>query len=354
MTGNTAAHHPFVMTPTIAFRLVLAALALCHTLAARADDGTPADRSPARNPNGVFTVITENDLYAIHNRDRHYTNGLRLGWMSADDDVPSWAGSLAGALPFLADDARRRIGWTLGQSMFTPEDKGTRTPILNDRPYAGWLYGGLKLQTETPNRLDTIEMDLGVVGPAALGEQVQNHWHTVIGVNTASGWNNQLKNEPGLVLKAERLWRATLIDESDTLGVDVVPHAVGALGNVFTYAGGGATLRIGQGLKADFGPPRIDPAVPGSDFFYAPEIFGWYVFAGFDGRAVARNIFLDGNSFARSQSVSKRPLVGDLQGGLALLFAHARLTYTQAVRTKEFYGQHHPDYLGSIALSVTF
>src|SRR5258708_3507623 len=285
--------------PTIALRLLLAALVLCHALPARAVDETPAKPVPARNPNGVFTVITENDLYAINNRDRHYTNGLRLGWMSADEDVPGWANSLDDVLPLLADNAHRRIGWTVGQSMFTPEDKATRTPILNDRPYAAWLYGGLKLQTETPDRLDTLELDLGVVGPAALGEQAQNHWHAVIGVNQANGWNNQIKNEPG----------ARLIEDApDVGGVDAVPHAAGALGTVFTYAGAGATPRIGQGLPGDFGPPRIDPAVPGSDFFYAPEIFGWYMFAGFDGRAVGRNIFLDGNSFANSQSVSKRPL----------------------------------------------
>jgi hypothetical protein len=136
--------------------------------------------------------------------------------------------------------------------------------------------------------------------------------------------------------------------------MDIIPHAVATAGNVFTYGGAGATLRVGHGLDADFGPPRLDPAVPGSNFFYAPEIFGWNLFVGFEGRAIARNIFLDGNTFANSQSVSKRPLVGDLQGGLELLFAHARLTYTQAVRTKEFYGQHHPDYVGSVALSVTF
>jgi lipid A 3-O-deacylase len=333
--------------------LVLVAL-LAHTGLARADDAPLPEPAPVRNPHGVYTGITENDLYAIHNRDRHYTNGLQLGWMSSDNDMPRWADSLASHLPLLADDAPRRIGWSLAQAMFTPEDKGTTQPILNDRPYAAWLYGALKLQTETPDRLDTLEMDLGVVGPAALGEQVQNHWHAVIGVNRAAGWDNQIKNEPGLVLKAERSWRKTLTDPSDAIGVDVIPHAVGALGNIFTYGGAGATLRFGQSLESDFGPPRMDPAVPGSNFFYAPEVFGWNLFAGFEGRAVARNIFLDGNTFADSQSVRKRPLVGDLQGGFEFLFAHARLTYTQVVRTKEFYGQHHPDYLGSLSLSVTF
>jgi len=333
---------------------VIAAGLSAPGVVAAADTAATERPSEQANPHGTITVISDNDLYGPHNKDRHYTNGIRFGWMSDDDDVPGWARSFQDVLPLLAPDGRHRIGWTFGQDIFTPEDKQTETPILDDRPYAAWLYAGLKLQTETDARLDTIEFDLGVVGPLALGEEVQSRWHSLIGAKPAHGWNNQIKNEPGLDIRAERSWRYPLTDTSDEFGVDVVPNLTASLGNVFTYGGGGATIRFGRALGSDFGPPRIDPATPGSDSFRPPDGLGWYLFAGFEGRAVARNIFLDGNTFAHSQTVDKRPLVGDLQAGIALTLAHARLTFTELVRSKEFYGQHHPDYVGAIALSVGF
>ncbi len=41
-----------------------------------------------------------------------------------------------------------------------------------------------------------------MVGPAALGEQVQNDWHQFIGIGGGQGWDDQLKNEPGLAISA--------------------------------------------------------------------------------------------------------------------------------------------------------
>ncbi|MBV8592829.1 MAG: lipid A deacylase LpxR family protein, partial [Caulobacteraceae bacterium] len=326
------------MISRFAHACLTAALAGLLPGAAAAQDSPRA--APIAPAPAVITGITENDLYAPDNRDRHYTNGLRFGWISADDQEPQWARSLTDQLPLLDPTAAHRIGWTLAQSMFTPQDKATSAPVPRDRPYAAWLYGGLKLQTERPDRLDTVELDVGMVGPAALGQQVQDDWHQLIGVSGANGWSHQIKNEPGLDLMLERLWRVPLTtgaDDGDGTGVDLVPNAVGSLGNVFTYGGGGMTVRFGNDLQADFGPPRISPAVPGSDSFHPRQGFGWYVFAGAGGRAVLRNITLDGNTFSDSQSVRKRPLVADLYGGAAFMYDNARLAYTLTARSKEFY-----------------
>jgi hypothetical protein len=78
------------------------------------------------------------------------------------------------------------------------------------------------------------------------------------------------------------------------------------------------------------------------------------LFAGAEGRAVVRNIFLDGNSFRNSRSVDKRPFVGDLQFGGVLLWNNVRLSYTQVLRTREFETQGKKDNFGSLAVSVQF
>jgi hypothetical protein len=80
--------------------------------------------------------------------------------------------------------------------------------------------------------------------------------------------------------------------------------------------------------------------------------FGWYLFAGIEGRAVARNIFLDGNTFRGSRSVDKKHLVGDLQIGFVLDWSGLRLGYTHVLRTREFQTQESEDNFGSFSLSV--
>ena len=166
-------------------------------------------------------------------------------------------------------------------------------------------------------RLDTLQLDLGVIGPAAGGEFVQNNFHTLIGVSPSYGWANQLHNEPTVGLSFERRWRTgpSVLIDNPKLEVDFIPRAALALGNVATYASVGGTARIGKNLRDDFGPTRARPALPGSDAFIGDGSFGWYLFAGLDGQAVARNIFLDGNTDGFSQRVWHRPFVGEASGG---------------------------------------
>jgi hypothetical protein len=338
-------------------RVVFATILCCFGARdALAADAPPAGQPPAeRDTRGVLTFVNENDLYAFTNSDRHYTNGVRLAWLSADADLPEWAKALGDELPFLDPGARRRIGWALGHNVYTPEDKARRDLIRDDRPYAGWLYAGFALQSESPNRLDTLELDVGIVGPAAFGREVQNHWHRVIGADPASGWNNQLKNEPGVALVFERKWRKIWeLPTGGGFGFDAIPHISASLGNVATYGAVGATLRFGHDLAADFGPPRIRPALPGSGSFKLNDGLAGYLFIGAEGRAIARDVFLDGNTFAESHSVSKKPIVGDFQAGFALLLNTVRVSFTQVVRTREFDGQNRPDFFGSISLSLRF
>jgi len=163
-----------------------------------------------------------------------------------------------------------------------------------------------------------------------------------------------LNNEPGLVLSYEQIRRYELNDLFLGLNFDMLPNAGGSLGTVFTYVEAGLPIRLGSDLSHDFGPPRIRPGLPGGSYFRPKKGFLWYVFAGFQGRAVLRNIFLDGNTFKDSHSVEKKPFVGDLQAGLMVQWDSFRISYTQVLRSKEFEGQDVSDVLGSLSLSYHF
>ena len=70
-------------------------------------------------------------------------------------------------------------------------------------------------------------------------------------------------------------------------------------------------------------------------------------------RAVARNIFLDGNTFEDSHSVDRKPVVADVYAGMALLIDRWKLSYAQVFRTREFDGQPHHHEYGSLSLSYS-
>jgi len=313
--------------------------------------GSPAFCGEAAQTS-VVSLVVENDLF--YNHDRDYTSGIALVWVPSEDSTPDWALRIAHWLPWFPEEGHVHHGYAIGQNMYTPRDITLADPPLDDRPYAGWLYGTIGLGVETGRQLDQLALTLGVVGPASHAEQTQKFVHEIVGSPEPQGWDTQIRDELGIILTYQRSWRELTTTTLGGLDLDLTPHIGGALGNVYTYANAGMTLRYGKRLPLDYGPPRIQPSVPGSGFFAPTDKFTWYLFAGVEGRAVARNIFLDGNTFKDSRSVDKEPLVGDLQWGVTLTWQGARLSYTHVWRTREFTTQDGGDQFGSISLSMSF
>jgi len=316
---------------------------------------------------GRLNIMEENDYFGS-NDDRHYTQGARLSYLTGpvtpDGFWDQPFGLVEDNTPFFdGGDRKRKYEWTIvGQSIFTPTNLERTNQVPGARPYAAWLYTGASILQDTNqgsyHTLENVELLGGVVGPAAFGDVTQNDFHQFIGDSTSLGWHNQLHDEPGLVLTYERKWRfqQPLIGN---LAVDAIPEVGGTGGNILTYGETGGMVRFGQNLGADYGPDRIRPSLSGTGWFDANQLdgdLGWYLFAGTQGRAVARNIFLDGNTFASSPSVEKRDLVADFMLGASLFWsAAARVDVTWTERTKEFYSQEGtPDRFGGINLVLGF
>jgi hypothetical protein len=351
-----------------AFGLAFAALLgqggvapLVPPAAAQRAAAPPAAALPAPDRRGALTLVTENDAYALRETDRWYTNGLSLAWLSAEESLPSPLAALDAGLARIFGPARSRWGLALSQTFFTPVDKRADPPDPRDRPYAGRLFLDLGLDRRTANRLDHFGLQLGLVGPGAFGEEAQDLTHRILGERTARGWGSQLRTEPTINLFWDRTWRMPVLDAAGPggaggrLAADLLPTATLALGTAQIHAGLGARLRVGQGLEADFGPPRLRPAI-GVRSAPPPlgDGFGWYVFAGAGGRVVGRDIALNGTLWRDGPSVDQRPLVGEVELGAAVFWRGARLSFTHVWRSKEFVAQPKPFQFGSIALTVAF
>jgi lipid A 3-O-deacylase len=314
---------------------------------------------------GSVTLYSENDKY-FAGTDQHYTNGFKLSFLTTDlrsftgEPVPSLVRTAARKLGTLTEpDAAYKLNLSIGQNLYTPVNTRTTAYQPDDRPYAAWLYVGAAYQnylperrtpvsgTYIPPRLDVFEITVGTVGPAALGRQVQNGFHNIIGVAHANGWSNQIHNEAGLNLVFERKYRLGTAGTRDGFGADFIPHGGFSAGNIFTYANLGFEVRTGWKLPADFGTNLIRPSSD-SNSTRRPD-WSAFLFGAVDGRAVARDITLDGNTFHDSPHITKDPYVADWQVGLALGTRRFQITYSQAVRTHEYKNQRKASVFGSIS-----
>lgn len=313
---------------------------------------TAAAGAETEKPSGTWNLIVENDTFT--DTDRYYTSGVQLSYLSAPNQLPGWLQIAADLLPGIHNKARLRAGFQWGHSIFTPEDTGTAAFLPDERPYAGWLYGGIAVVAETERHLDTWLLNLGLVGPAALGEEVQNSVHELIGSPEAEGWDNQIENQFAAALIYEHRWRNLWQSDTLGLGIDFNPHIGFSLGNLTTYGNAGATLRFGNDLDRDFGPPRIQPSLPGSGYFASRDAFAWYAFIGVDVRAVGYNLLLQADTRRGRNEIDIERLVADAQAGVVVMFRNIRLGYTYVYRTEEFDGQEQPDRFGSVSLSFKF
>jgi len=336
--------------------------------AAHAEDACtsqPGVRALKHYPD-VYNLYYENDLFA--GTDNNYTSGLKLSWISAnlqdythDPCLPHWVRQLNTYSEMIQPgpfDSRNMVV-SFGQNIYTPTDK-TRTDLIkDDRPYAGWLYLGLAYNARTATQMDTTELDIGMVGPASLAHQSQDFIHKVRGFDRFQGWDNQLDNELGIQVVKERKNRIFEWRDAGGLQMDAITHYGFSLGNVKTYLNGGLEMRIGSFLPNDFGTSPIRaagdsnaPLSPNTSRRMGQQ--GIYTFVSVGGRAVARDIFLDGNTFSDSHSVDKRYLVGNVAAGIAWQWVGGKITYAQYWRSKEFREQKDAQSYGSITLSLEY
>jgi lipid A 3-O-deacylase len=341
-----------------------------------------------------WTLYVENDSFL--STDRYYTNGIRLTRSYEADGLPRWAHTTRW-IEHVLDHVRHcppgvssescfnfETAWTFGQNLYTPDNIRTSRLIPDQRPYGAWLYYGNVLTLSKSDRQHTLELDAGAVGGSlALGEPVQSGWHALLRAVDNSdtppdpkGWGNQIKNQPGLQLlyQGRRRLIERLTHSAGLRYFDLVPQVNAALGTVGDSASVGATARLGYNLPNEFPeiiPSLLPPPEPSGSPEAAlaghhrhpplarpaasPSARRWeaYLFARADQRYVAYSAFLDGNLrlFGRSHSVSKEPLVTDLQAGAVLGCRKWRLSVTYVDRSPEFRAQRgHQNFLSLTVL----
>jgi lipid A 3-O-deacylase len=183
-------------------------------------------------------------------------------------------------------------------------------------------------------------LTLGVTGPPSLARQTQRLAHDLApAFNRPTDWDRQIVFEPGVIARYEHRERIVMAGGGG-IGADVVPRVAASIGNVTTDAELGVQARLGWHLHHPWLPSEGPLAMS--------------VFGGVSGRAVARDMFLDGRTANDSGRVGHEPLVERGELGLEFRYRWASLLYRAVGDTRSYAGGPgwHP--WASIVGSVTF
>lgn len=220
----------FFCKMTFWFCLVVASLTA--RLAAAAQTG------PTTGETGYFRLWVANDV--VQRTDWYYTGGIRLEY-AAPECGKTWLRHL---LVSVGKDAVNLYGVTLVADAFTPTRIGSAEVQVGDRPYAGYLYAGLFLESRRPSRKLTLttQMNIGIMGPAAGMQRVQQQIHDWLHSEQPQGWHNQISNNP-LVDYSIQVAHTVL----GTFRFLELTAQMGArAGTLYNHLELGSTLRVGK------------------------------------------------------------------------------------------------------------
>ena len=186
----------------------------------------------AQNFRNEIGLRSDNDAYLAFGRDRYYTNGLYLTFRQA------------GKIADTSKSIQKKI-WEveIGQSMFNAQSGAIPDVKYVDRPFAAYLYGGLKLKWFLKNdQVLQASANVGTIGPAALGEDAQELLHKIVGFYDVNGWQYQVNNEIGVNTEFE--YMRLLVSTSES--ADFTLRTTARLGTTFSGAGAGILFRAGS------------------------------------------------------------------------------------------------------------
>ncbi|HSU14871.1 lipid A deacylase LpxR family protein [Longimicrobium sp.] len=275
-------------------------------------------------------LALDNDAYdfwipAATRPDWDYTNGIEMSVELAGG--PLWARRVAPHAPRCAgagppDTACAATTLAFGQKLYTPRQDGP-DPVPGERPYAGWLYLSATGRVATTARQRSIGVEVGVTGPPSLGKAVHMGWHRIAGFRPPQGWDNQLRFEPGVILRYDESLLAAL-RAGDVRVATLEPEWGADAGNVHVGAHAGVALRAGYAVPHPWSRAADAGAGPVSI----------YALAGVREDAVARDLFLDGHG--GSPRVRREPFVWQRELGAGAHVAGVTLEYRATTQARQY------------------
>ncbi len=260
----------------------------------------------------------------IYETDYYYTNGF------AFEVLGPWAkpNPINAILIPNSKHSFTQYGITLIQDIYTPQERfDVEKQLDGDRPFAAYMLLGIIKKTYDPTKRTKIisALQIGVLGPAALGKETQNGIHDILPTSSrVNGWENQISNSLAINYTCEFYKSLFEISWFELSGA-----AKGKLGIPFTQVELGGILRLGY----------FDSYPKGFDMFSRRK-WSAYFFAEMFGKAVGYNATLQGGLFSSSVYTldSINHFVGSYRLGISAAYNLFKLEIATTFNTPEFQG----------------
>ena len=243
----------------------------------------PADTLRPISPVRLLRYTYANDLF--FRTDYYFTQGMTLTLVH-----PALARlSVRHLLAAGPRGSTQQHGLTLRYDGFTPLRIQDAFIRVGDRPYAAYLYASFFRVSNQPaqhQRLTTA-LELGFIGPAVGGKELQTAIHRVTGNAEPRGWDYQIRNAPiiGYRVAFEKQLAASR-------RLELLGNAEASLGSLYTYAGTGLHLRAGK-----FAPYFANMSVNNTGSQAEAQPWHLYGEAALEGRLIGYDATLQGSPF---------------------------------------------------------
>jgi lipid A 3-O-deacylase len=161
---------------------------------ARAQTGHPTKKDSVTH---LYRFFEDDDYINFwgHGTDNAYTNGSRIDYFYQPAQRPH--GVLGKYAPRAGDSSIDIYSWGIMEMMYTPDNLTKTEWQPNDYQYAGALIVIHSLYSYNPAKKYDVQTQVvfGVIGPAALGREIQTSFHRLIRYTVPMGWGHQFRND---------------------------------------------------------------------------------------------------------------------------------------------------------------
>jgi len=176
-----------------------------------------------------ISLQSDNDVYLMTGQDRYYTNGLIFTF----------------ATPLFHSPTRTDLlTLQLGHQLYNGVEVYAGDNIYWDRPSTAYLFLNGRFQRVFSDEwVWSAAAEIGVVGKAAKGKEVQDYVHRLLGMYKVQSWESDLNTSIGADLETsltKRIWR------SPSRRFELAGGASLRGGMIFSNAAAQLSLRVGK------------------------------------------------------------------------------------------------------------
>ncbi|MCS0408544.1 lipid A deacylase LpxR family protein [Vibrio diabolicus] len=248
--------------------------------------------SPVAMASTKSTVSFTLDNDGIFGVDQDYTNGIFLSYATGQLKQESQWKWLS-----LADSEHAnidKIELVLGHKMWTPSDIEADYPLVNDRPYAGYLHTEINYLSLTNDKAVRYNFTIGATGESSLSEKAQEIVHGITGSTDPQGWDYQIDDKVAFSL-GYRVFNKLMRSEEQKTQWEITNINDINAGNFRSDVSQGVMFRWGTNLASSIGAANISVESPFSASMLAQDTSSWFLFTGFEGRYRFNDMTIEGD-----------------------------------------------------------